>query len=177
VLENGAVDGEDNDVGCRHLERHAKDPVECHVERADEPVSVVASMRDRPETDQIEQWAEVRVQDEQGRGYRQHPSSRASGRLENEQNRHDAEAKIDRAGRRGPVREGGMVDEWPAERDDRESREGEVESRVARGSGECLSTLLRQSSSEEHDHQREEQEARPIDLRFDDRDDPIQPVK
>ena len=55
MLEDGAVDGEEHDVGRGDVERNSEDPLERHVDRADEPGDAVAAMRDEIEADAVEQ--------------------------------------------------------------------------------------------------------------------------
>ena len=57
MLEHGAEDREQDDVGGRHIQRHAEHALERHVERADEPVEPVAAVRERAEADQVEEGA------------------------------------------------------------------------------------------------------------------------
>ena len=94
--EDRAVDGEQDDVARRHVERHAEDALERHVDRADDAREVVAAMRDHAEADEIEQRPVEGVEDEAGRGERQHPSRRAARRLEHEQDADRAECHVAR---------------------------------------------------------------------------------
>ncbi len=84
VFEHGAIDREEDDVGGRHVERHAEDALERHVERADEARDRVAAVGDEIEADPIEQRAVVAVDQKQTRGDRQHPPRRSSCGLEDE---------------------------------------------------------------------------------------------
>ena len=65
--ENGPVDGEQDDVGGRHLERHAEDALERHVGGADDARDVVAAVRHHPEPDQLEQRPVERVDEKAAR--------------------------------------------------------------------------------------------------------------
>jgi hypothetical protein len=74
VFEDGAIDGEQDDVGRGDVERYAEDPLERHVQRADETADRIAAMRDQIQADAIEQRTVVPVGEKQERGDGEHPS-------------------------------------------------------------------------------------------------------
>ena len=63
-FEHRAVDREQDDVGGRDVERHAEDPFERHVERADQPIERIAAMREQRQADAIEPRPGHRVAEE-----------------------------------------------------------------------------------------------------------------
>ena len=96
VLEHGAVDREQHDVGGGHVERHAEDALEPHVGLADDAVNAVAAVADLPARRDLA--AEVGVGQEQQADGRQDPADRAPRGLQHEQDRGHAEDQVERVG-------------------------------------------------------------------------------
>ena len=67
-----------------HIERHAEDAFERHVQRADDAAEVIAAMGNQTEADELEQRPVIGVRDEPERGTRQDPARGAPRRFEDE---------------------------------------------------------------------------------------------
>ena len=88
-FEHRAVQAEQDDVRDRDVERHAVNPLERHVQVADEPRQVVAAMRDRAEADRAQPRSRQRVSDESHGDDRKNPPGRAPRGFEDHRDRED----------------------------------------------------------------------------------------
>ena len=172
VLEHGAVDGEQHDVGGRDLEGHAEDPVQRHVQRAHQAVGVVAAVADGAQPDEVEQRADVRIDDEERGGRGEDPSRGAPRRLEDEQDRR-------RPQQRRPSRSGS--------RSDTETRRGRAighpsarpdsaTSAQSSGDGRSPRAVPARRIQQERRGEGHQQEARAVQVRVEDRHHPVQAV-
>ena len=117
--QDRAVDREQDDVGGGDVERHAEHAFERHVERADQPLEVVAAMRQQIEPDAIEQRPGERVGDEHGRRHGQHQPDGAARGLEDDRERGRAADHIERRRVGRAIDELREVGERPAQRHQR----------------------------------------------------------
>jgi hypothetical protein len=129
-------------------------------------------MRDRAESDELEERADERVRDECNGSYRENPSCRSARGFEHEQNAERAECEVDRAGCCSAVRERSDVGERPAEGGDGRHDEKHVDCR--RACGRCVAT---RRVEHERQSQRDEEKARAVRERLDDGEDPVQRVQ
>ncbi len=171
LFEHGAIDAEQHDVGSRDIERHAEYSLERHVERADDAIRSVSAMRQRPETDGCQRRPEKAVGEKQRGRRRQNPTDRPSRRFEHQENGEPTQHEIDDERCCRAIHELFEVDEGPGERDDCGAGKQPVDGRDtgdARPSGR---------KTEEHENERDQQEADAIDLWLDDADDPVEGVE
>ena len=170
VLQDGAVDCEQHDVGCGDVQGDAEDSLQRHVERADDPDDRVAAMRDQAQTDEVEERPEVPIDQESEGRRRQNPTDGAARRFEHEADRDDPEGDIEPGRRGGAVDELPEVDDRPGQRDHGGAQQQPVDD------ADAGSRRARTRKQEEGQRQRHHQERDAIDLRLDDADDPVERV-
>ena len=168
MLEDGAVDREEDDVGRGHIEGNTEDPLEGHVDRADEPGDAVTAMRDEIQADAIEQRSGHGIDEEQQRGNRKHPSCRAPCRFEDDEKCDAPRRDVDDVWRCRAIDKGVDVAERPCERGHYQHDPESVPQRMHPGRSRRV--------GDDRQHERDEQEADPIDVRIDDADGPVQRV-
>ena len=83
-IQDRAENREERDVGGRDVERHAEDPLQRHVERADDARGVVAAVGDESQADEIEHGTVERIGHEGRRRHGQDRARRAARRLQHE---------------------------------------------------------------------------------------------
>ena len=171
VLEHGAVQREQDDVGGGDVERDAEQALEAHVRLPDEPLDPVALVGDAERV--RDQPAQVRVREEGEADRRQDPPDRAARRLQHEQHGHHAGGHVEPFGcRRAAEQVVGRHRRVP-DGDERQQPERPVEHRgpLRRVLGGARAPA--RAEHEERQQQRDGEERRPVLLRVDRVEDPV----
>ena len=171
MRQHRTKDREEHDVGCRDTERHTEDPLERHVQSADQARRVVPAVREHIEADQLEERAIVGICQETQRCDGKERPNRSACCFEDQHRRDDSQYEVGAAGGRRPVDELIEIDEWPPESDNRERHEAPVEHRDPR-----TPPRVRRVEEERQD-KREEEKGRSVDLWLDNSDDPVQRIE
>ena len=106
-FEKGAEDHEEEDVGEHDAQRHAKDALGVQKRLRDDARDGVPAVGKQPVR---ERRSEVRVEKEREREQREGETQRASGRLDDQEEPHDADGRVERGLEAGPVPERLPVD-------------------------------------------------------------------
>ncbi|GBD28777.1 hypothetical protein HRbin31_00798 [bacterium HR31] len=122
LLQEGAVDGEQNDEARGDVQGDAENPLQPHVQVPDDPVEVVAPVRPGLR----EQVAHERVAHKGHGEEHERPAGGASGGLQHRQDGEDSEHDVVRVGHHLAVHEPLEVPEYPAQAEDRGQHEQDI---------------------------------------------------
>ena len=155
VLEHGAVDREQDDVGRRDVERDAEDPLRAHDEGGREPRQVVAAVADEPAV--RDEVAVHRVGDEQHAHHRQDRPDGAPGRDQHQRDEQHPADDVDDERREAAGDVGVEAREQRPDRDE-QRRAGEPPVEQRRTLGRCAAQHLQRRPVEHERHRQHDRE-------------------
>ena len=170
MRQHGTEDREQDDIGGGHVERHAKNPLQRHIQRTDQTRDAVAPVRKEVKPERLQSGAEVAVEKEHDCSDRKDRTDSAAGGFQYQEGCDHPQHQIKRARSRCSVDELVEVNDGPTECDEHGERQRPV------GQGHLASPLRAGRVAQEGQDQRDEKKADPVDLWLYDANHPVERI-